>query len=104
MCSALLGIVSSLINAINLNETGVLDPRPKLLGFHMPYLAACPQMPNQDAGKGRERGFISQLRTCHGKRQNEHSAIFSHLWGIDMSCRFKWTKELGSEDKRYMHS
>jgi hypothetical protein len=40
-------------------------------------------------GEGRERRFITQLWTCHGKRQNEHSAIFSHLWGTDMSYRFK---------------
>jgi hypothetical protein len=34
---------------ICLPETGVLDPKPKLLGFHMPRLATCPYMPNKEA-------------------------------------------------------
>jgi hypothetical protein len=30
------------------NETGLLDPRPKILGFHMPSPATHPYMPNKE--------------------------------------------------------
>jgi hypothetical protein len=70
-------------------ETGVLDPRPKLLRLHMPSLATRPQKPIKRHGEGRERRFITRLRTWCGKRQSKHLALFSHLWGRDMSYRFK---------------
>jgi hypothetical protein len=29
------------------DETRILDPRPKFLGFHMSGLVTCPNMPNK---------------------------------------------------------
>jgi hypothetical protein len=64
-------------------ETGVLDSRPKLLRFHLPLNTKSRSMVKA------EKGLSYTMGTCHGTRQSEHSAIFSHLWGTDMSHRFK---------------
>jgi hypothetical protein len=37
------------MNVITSFETGVLDPRPKLLGFHIPGLVTHLYMPNEEA-------------------------------------------------------
>jgi hypothetical protein len=48
-----------------------LEPRPKLLRFHMPGLATHPKMANKEAW-WRQRKEI--YYTCHGKRESKHSA------------------------------
>jgi hypothetical protein len=54
-----------------------------------------------EAGEGRERRFITSLRTCHGKRQSKHSA---HPQPSDTGCRSEYTKELGAGDKVCINS
>jgi hypothetical protein len=51
-------------------------------------------MPNKDMEKGRERRFITRLRTCHGKRQSKHSAHLQLSSGYRPKLLFKQTKEL----------
>jgi hypothetical protein len=53
-------------------------------------------------GEGRERKFITQLGTHavrRGRGRVSSQLVFSHLWGTDMSYRFKLTKELGAGSK-----
>jgi hypothetical protein len=57
-----------------INEIGVLDLRPKLLGFHMPGLATCPCMPIRRHGKVEKGDLLHSPETCPGKRQSKHSA------------------------------
>jgi hypothetical protein len=42
---------------------------------------------------------MTQLGTCLGKRQGYTQLILSHLWGTDMSYRFKQTKNWGQGTK-----
>jgi hypothetical protein len=56
-------------------EIGVLDPSPKLLGFHMSGLATYLYMLH------RERRFITQPRTRCGKRQRKHLAHLQSALG-----------------------
>jgi hypothetical protein len=72
-------------------ETGVLDLRPKLLGFHMSGLATCPYMPNKVTVmvKDKERRFITGLGHAMGRGRVSTQPIFSHLWGTDLNFRFK---------------
>jgi hypothetical protein len=67
-------------------ETGVLDP--KLLGFHMPGPSIYSYTIKKH-NEGRERRFITQLRTCCGRDRVSMQLILSHLQNIDMSNRFK---------------
>jgi hypothetical protein len=56
------------------SETGVSDPRPKLLGFTCQVWPPTPKGQIKRHGEGRERRFITQLGTHCGKRQSKHSA------------------------------
>jgi hypothetical protein len=70
-------------------ETRVLDPRPRLLRFHLPTPATAPKRQIKRHGEGRERRFITWLGTCHGRGRVSTQSVFSHLWGTHMSYRFK---------------
>jgi hypothetical protein len=61
-------------------ETGILEPRPKLLGFHMPGPSACSYTQIKKHGVGRGKRFITGLRTCSVKRQSKHSAHLSAIF------------------------
>jgi hypothetical protein len=74
------------------HETRVLDPRPKLLRFHMAG-PTTPKCQIKRHGVGRERRFITWLSTCVGRGRVNTELIFRHLLGTDMSYRFKKTKE-----------
>jgi hypothetical protein len=79
-CTSLIHFELVFIHGI---ETGVLGPRPKLLGFCMSGPATCPYWPNEEASSGK-----GQRREIYYTAQGA-SAHFSHLHGIDMSFRFK---------------
>jgi hypothetical protein len=57
-------------------ETGVLDPRPKLLDSVCLVQPPIPKGQIKRHGEGIERRFIIWLGTCLGKRQGKHSAHF----------------------------
>jgi hypothetical protein len=69
------------------SETRVLDPKPKLLDFHMSGPFTYHYVPNKETVivKDRERGFITLPGTCCGKKQSPSA----YLWGTDMSFSFK---------------
>jgi hypothetical protein len=60
----------------NANETRVLDPRPKLLSFHMSDQATHPCFTTERRGEGRESRLFSFAgpRTCLEKKQSKYSA------------------------------
>jgi hypothetical protein len=61
-------------------ETGILIPKPKILGFHMSGPATCPYKPNKRHGEGRERRLINyKVVTCYRKSKVSTQHIFSHL-------------------------
>jgi hypothetical protein len=69
-------------------ETGVLEPRPKLLEFYMPGVATHPMCPIKRHSEGREDSLhISGHAVARGKVSTQ--PIFSHLQDTDMSHRFK---------------
>jgi hypothetical protein len=63
-----------------------LDPRPKLLGFHVSGPSPHPYTPNKKAEKG---GLLHGSGHAVGRGRVSTQLIFSHLWGTHMSCRFK---------------
>jgi hypothetical protein len=71
------------------SETGVLDPRPKLLRFHMPDLATAPKCQRKRPGEGRERRFITQLGHALERGRVSAQLILNHLQGTDTSYSFK---------------
>jgi hypothetical protein len=81
---ALLGAV-----ARGANETGVLDLRTKLLGFHVSGPASCLYMPNKETWRRQRKEIYYRARHTLWEEAEEALSIFSHLWGTDMSCRFK---------------
>jgi hypothetical protein len=70
----------------HVSEIKILNQRPKLLRFHMPPTTKH-QIKRQ--GEGRERRFITQLRTCYEESRVNTQLVFSHLQATDMSYRFK---------------
>jgi hypothetical protein len=79
-----IGKKSFLWNIICDLETGVLGPRPKLLGFRMSSLGTHPYTPNKETWwvKGREGKFV-MCTYSHGKTALQF--IFRHPWGIEVS-------------------
>jgi hypothetical protein len=74
----------------HVHETRVLDPRPKLLRSLMPGPGPAPEPQIKRPGEGgRERRFMTQLRTCMGRGRRSTEPIFSHLRVTVMSYRFK---------------
>jgi hypothetical protein len=66
------------------NETGILDPRPKLLGF-------CLQVWH---GEGRRKEIDYMALDMLGKMQSEHSAHLQPSSGTDV-LQVKWTRTGG---------
>jgi hypothetical protein len=71
-------------------ETGVLNPRPKLLEFHMPGPATYTSTPNKEAWWRTEKGYLLHgLGYAVVRGRVSMQPMFSHLWGTDISYRFK---------------
>jgi hypothetical protein len=77
-------------------ETGVLDLKPKLLGFHISGLATWPNMLKKKKkkckevwGRAEKGGLLHCLGHTVGRSRVSTQPIFSHLWGTDMSFSFK---------------
>jgi hypothetical protein len=67
-----------------------LYPRPKFMGFHMSGPATrLDLMPNRDMVKAEKRDLFQSQGQAVGGGRVSTQPIFSHLWGTDMSLRFK---------------
>jgi hypothetical protein len=49
--------------------------------------------------KAEKGGLVDSSGHAQGRGRVSTQLIFSHLWGTEMSYRFKQTKELGAGDK-----
>jgi hypothetical protein len=74
---------------LGVGETGVVDPRPKHLSFHMPGLSTHPHTSNKEDGVGQRKEIYYLAWDMPGEEAEWAQPIFSHLWGTDMGFSFK---------------
>jgi hypothetical protein len=80
-------------------ETRVFNPKPKFLRVHMSSPTTHHYMPNKKTEKG---DSLHSPGHTMGRAREIIQPIFGHLQGTDMRFSFKYTKNMGREQKIFI--